>query len=39
MLSQDFALRTWVIEHIGPGADPTCDPDAVAADTIAALRV
>jgi hypothetical protein len=39
MLSQDFRLRTWVIEHGGPGADPTSDPHAIAADTLAALRL
>jgi hypothetical protein len=36
---QNFALRTWVIEHIGPGTDRDWDPEALAADTLAALTL
>ncbi|GAB3834678.1 hypothetical protein ACFPIJ_10770 [Dactylosporangium cerinum] len=32
-----FMLRTWVIEHLGPDADPDWDPEVLAADTLAAL--
>ncbi|MFB9410292.1 hypothetical protein [Dactylosporangium matsuzakiense] len=37
MAGQAFALRTWVIEHLGPDADPDWDPAVLAADTLAAL--
>ncbi|MGW5349749.1 hypothetical protein ACWERV_04405 [Streptomyces sp. NPDC004031] len=36
---QDFALRTWVIGHLGPGSDRDWDPGALAADTLAALAL
>ncbi|MGE7439506.1 MULTISPECIES: hypothetical protein [Kitasatospora] len=39
MRCQEFRLRTWVIEHIGPDADPDWNPDALAEDTIAALSL
>lgn len=40
MLDQDFMLRTWVIEHLGPDeADADWDPEALAADTLAALSL
>lgn len=34
---QNFALRTWIIDHLGPGTDADWDPEALAADTLAAL--
>ncbi|MFF0431672.1 hypothetical protein ACFYU9_05505 [Streptomyces sp. NPDC004327] len=39
-LQQDFMLRTWVIEHIGP-EDENSDwsPEALGADTLAALAM
>ncbi|MFJ8981598.1 hypothetical protein [Streptomyces sp. NPDC102282] len=37
--SQNFALRTWVIEHLGTGTDRDWDPEALAADTLAALTL
>ena len=39
MAGQAFALRTWVIEHLGPDADPDWDPEILATDTLAALTV
>jgi hypothetical protein len=39
MNSQAFALRAWVIEHLGPGTDPEWDPEVLAADPLAALTV
>ncbi|MEV7227204.1 hypothetical protein AB0M79_09295 [Polymorphospora sp. NPDC051019] len=39
MLGHAFMLRTWVIEHFGPGADPTWDPETLATDTLLALGV
>ena len=36
---QDFMLRTWVIEHLGPDTDPNWDPETLAADTLAALTL
>jgi hypothetical protein len=39
MHGQDFMLRTWVIEHLGPGPEPTWNPDVLAADTLAALTL
>lgn len=36
---QNFALRTWIIEHLGPGEDPDWNPEALAADTLAVLPV
>jgi hypothetical protein len=39
MTSQAFMLRTWVIEHLGPDADPDWNPEILAADTLAALTV
>lgn len=37
MASQAFALRTWVIEHLGSDTDPDWNPEILAADTLAAL--
>ncbi|MFF2518851.1 hypothetical protein [Streptomyces sp. NPDC058086] len=39
MRSQEFALRTWVIEHLGTAADPAWNPEALANDTLAALSL
>jgi hypothetical protein len=39
MLSQDFMLRTWIIEHLGPAPDPDWNLQALAADTLAALTL
>jgi len=40
MLSHDFMLRTWIIGHLGPDdADPNWSPEALAADTLAALTL
>lgn len=39
MHSQDFMLRTWVIENLGPGMEPAWNPEVLAADTIAALSL
>ena len=39
MHCQEFALRTWVIEHLGPDADPDWNPEALADDTLAALSL
>jgi hypothetical protein len=39
MAGQAFALRTWVIEHLGPDADPDWNPEILAADTLAALTL
>lgn len=39
MHGQEFALRTWVIEHLGPEADPDWNPEALANDTLAALSL
>ena len=36
---QNFALRTWIIDHLGPGTDSDWDPEALAADTLAALAL
>ncbi|CAL9639223.1 hypothetical protein SUDANB96_06325 [Streptomyces sp. enrichment culture] len=37
---QDFALRTWVIEHLGPDdSDPDWSPVSLASDTLAALTL
>ncbi|WP_371604668.1 hypothetical protein OG345_39925 [Streptomyces sp. NBC_01220] len=36
---QDFALRAWIIKHVCPGTDPDWDPEALAADTLAALTL
>ncbi|WP_225850787.1 hypothetical protein [Streptomyces sp. HPF1205] len=36
---QNFALRTWIIDHLGPGTDADWDPEALAADTLAALAL
>lgn len=33
----DFTLRTWIIENLGPGPEQASDPEALAADTLAAL--
>jgi hypothetical protein len=38
-LCQNFALRTWVIEHLGPGTDPDWNPEALARETLAALTL
>lgn len=37
MRQQEFMLRTWIIEHLGPGPEPAWNPDTLAADTLAAL--
>ena len=38
--SQDFMLRTWVIDRLGPGGtDPDWSPEALASDTLAALSL
>jgi hypothetical protein len=39
MLYQDFMLRAWIIEHLGPGSDPAWDHETLAADTLAALTL
>ncbi|MFI2206731.1 hypothetical protein ACH47Z_39630 [Streptomyces sp. NPDC020192] len=39
MHRQEFALRTWVIEHLGTDADPDWSPEALANDTLAALSL
>jgi len=39
MASQNFAFRTWIIEHLGPDTDPDWDPGTLAADTLAALTL
>jgi hypothetical protein len=40
MLSQDFTLRTWIIEYLGPDdADADWNPEALAADSLAALTL
>jgi len=40
MLTVDFMLRTWIIERVGPDdADPDWNPEALAADTLAALTL
>lgn len=40
MLSHNFMLRTWMIEHLGPDdGDADWDPDALAADTLAVLTL
>ncbi|WUH92180.1 hypothetical protein OG900_20070 [Streptomyces sp. NBC_00433] len=39
MHGQDFMLRTWIIEHLGAGAEPAWNPDVLAADTLAALTL
>ncbi|MGW4392557.1 hypothetical protein [Streptomyces sp. NPDC004685] len=36
---QNFALRTWIIEHLGPGTDRDWHPEALAADTLTALTL
>lgn len=36
---QNFALRTWVIDHLGPDTDPDWQPAVLAADTLAALTL
>jgi hypothetical protein len=37
--SQEFALRTWVVEHIGTDGERDWNPEALATDTLAALRL
>lgn len=38
--SQEFMLRTWVIDRLGPDAtDPDWSPEALASDTLAALSL
>ncbi|MFG1805437.1 hypothetical protein [Streptomyces sp. NPDC049040] len=32
-------LRTWVIEHLGPDAEPAWNPGVLATDTLAALTL
>ncbi|UYB39215.1 hypothetical protein SLV14_001682 [Streptomyces sp. Je 1-4] len=39
MRSQEFELRTWVIERLGADADPDWNPEALATDTLAALSL
>ncbi|WP_328649106.1 hypothetical protein OHS58_18035 [Amycolatopsis sp. NBC_00348] len=34
-----FCLRMWIIEQFGPDGDPDWDPEALAADTLAALTL
>lgn len=34
-----FSLRMWIIEQFGPDGDPYWDPEALAADTLAALTL
>jgi len=37
---QNFRLRTWIIDDLGPDpADPDWDPDVLAADTLAELSL
>lgn len=38
MRCQDFALRAWIIGHLGPGPG-VWDPQVLAADTLAALTL
>jgi hypothetical protein len=38
-LNHDLQLRTWIVEHFGPFPDPDLQPEAVAADTLAALTL
>ncbi|NEC68807.1 hypothetical protein [Streptomyces sp. SID9727] len=39
-LQQDFMLRTWVIEHLGPEDENSgWSPEALGADTLAALAM
>ncbi|MEV5795527.1 hypothetical protein ACFWA4_14505 [Streptomyces sp. NPDC060011] len=35
----NFELRTWIIDHLGPDTDSDWDPEALAADTLAALAL
>jgi hypothetical protein len=35
----NFLLRMWIIERLGPDGDPDWDPAALAADTLAALAL
>jgi hypothetical protein len=39
MQHQDFMLRTWIIEHLGPAPHPAWNPQVLAADTLAALTL
>lgn len=36
---QNFALRAWIIGHLGPDDDPDWNPDSLATDTLAAITV
>ncbi|MER5863733.1 hypothetical protein [Kitasatospora sp. NPDC002040] len=36
---QAFALRIWIIGHLGPDTDPDWNPETLAADTLAALAL
>jgi hypothetical protein len=36
---QEFMLRTWIIERLGPATDPDWNPEPLAADTLAALTL
>ncbi|SEL25913.1 hypothetical protein [Streptacidiphilus jiangxiensis] len=36
---QNFALRTWIIDHLGPDTDSDWDPEVLAADTLEALAL
>lgn len=38
-IRHNFALRTWIIEHLGPDSEPDWDPETLAADTLAALAL
>ncbi|WP_405825321.1 hypothetical protein OG705_32995 [Streptomyces sp. NBC_00838] len=38
-ICQNFALRAWIIDQLGPAADSPWDPEALAADTLAALTL
>ncbi|MEY2249225.1 hypothetical protein AB8A21_40980 [Streptomyces sp. BF23-18] len=36
---QNFALRTWIIDQLGPDTDADWDPEVLADDTLAALAL
>lgn len=38
-IRQNFALRTWIIDHLGPDTDADWDPASLAADTLAVLAL
>ncbi|WP_254552185.1 hypothetical protein [Kitasatospora sp. MMS16-BH015] len=39
MHGQEFALRTWVIGHLGPDTDPAWNPETLAEDTLTVLSL